>query len=240
MQSIALIIAMQSEAQPIIDALALAPKNHPFPAAIPFKLYSGKVEETEINLLVSGSDQKLGVDNVATVPAALMAYLAIEHLNPDVIVNAGTAGGIGEKGCAIGDVYLSTGHFCFHHRRIPIPGYKEYGEGRYPAYDTSDIAKILGLKTGAISSGDSLDMLDEDFQAMKKSGAIIKEMEAAAIAWVCQTMGTPLIAVKAITDLIDHPAATEEQFIKNLSMAVNELGEKVPGVVRELAQKPAM
>ena len=32
----------------------------------------------------------------------------------------------------------------------------------------------------------------------------VKEMEAAAVAWVCELHDTPLVAVKTITDLVDH------------------------------------
>jgi len=234
MKSIALIIAMQSEAQPIIDAMALTRQQPPFHTALPFLFFSGTVNQYQLNLLISGSDPHLQVDNVATVPAALMAYLAVEKFSPAFVVNAGTAGGIGGKGCEIGDVYLSSGHFSFHDRRIPIPGFQEYGRGRYPAFDAGSVANTLGLKTGAISSGNSLDMVTEDFQEIQESGAIIKDMEAAAIAWVCRTLHVPLIAVKAITDLIDTPAPTEEQFLQNLSSAVHNLGKKTPEVIRLL------
>ncbi len=33
--------------------------------------------------------------------------------------------------------------------------------------------------------------------------AAVKEMEAAAIAWVCGLYGKPLLCVKAITDIVD-------------------------------------
>lgn len=234
MQSISVLIAMQSEAQPIIEAMALEQQDPPYPPALPFKLFTGMLQHWRINLLVSGSDPHSGVDNVATVPAALMAYLAVAQFSPEYVVNAGTAGGIGSRGCEIGDVYLSSGHFSFHDRRIPIPGFREYGQGRYPAFDTGPVARPLGLKTGAISSGNSLDMLTEDFQEIQESGAIIKDMEAAAIAWVCRTFAVPLIAVKAITDLIDAPAPTEEQFLQNLASAVQNLGDTTPKVLRQL------
>jgi nucleoside phosphorylase len=34
-----------------------------------------------------------GVDSVGTVPASLVAYASIQALKPDLIINAGTAGG---------------------------------------------------------------------------------------------------------------------------------------------------
>ena len=33
------------------------------------------------------------VDNVGTVPSAVLTYAAIEAFKPDIIINAGTAGG---------------------------------------------------------------------------------------------------------------------------------------------------
>ena len=37
----------------------------------------------------------------------------------------------------------------------------------------------------------------------QESGAAVKEMEAAAVAYVAALFGTPLLAVKAITDIVD-------------------------------------
>lgn len=34
-----------------------------------------------------------GVDSVGTVPASLVTYASIQAMNPDLIINAGTAGG---------------------------------------------------------------------------------------------------------------------------------------------------
>ena len=42
-------------------------------------------------------------------------------------------------------------------------------------------------------------------------------MEAAAIAWVAMLYKTPIIAIKSITNLLDHDNASEKEFIKNES-----------------------
>ena len=42
----------------------------------------------------------------------------------------------------------------------------------------------------------------------QESGAAVKEMEAAAVAYVAALFGTPLLAVKAITDIVDGERAT--------------------------------
>eukprot|EP00955_Chlamydomonas_euryale_P083324 363838-Chlamydomonas_euryale.AAC.4 len=61
----------------------------------------------------------------------------------------------------------------------------------------------LGFKAGVISSGNSLDYTDKDMAIMLEHGVAVKEMEAAAIAWVCDLYHKPLLCVKAVTDIVD-------------------------------------
>ena len=234
MQKIAIIMAMKSEAGPLIQSLELQKQRQPFRPGIPFEVYQGYMDTVQLSLLLSGTDPDYHVDNVATVPAALMTYLAIENFTPDLIVNAGTAGGIAGKGCRIGDVYLGSGTFCFHDRRIPLPGFDQYGKGFYPCYDISSIAGELQLKTGIISTGNSLDMHEKDLQLINENKAIMKDMEAAAIAWVCRTLSVPMIAIKAITDLIDEGAPTEQQFMQNFQLAATNLHRKTIEILQHL------
>ncbi len=226
MRNISIIMAMKSEADPLIDRFGLRKQTQSFRPGIPFEVYQGKLEAVQLSLMVSGTDPDYHVDNVATVPAALMTYLAIEKFAPELVLNPGTAGGMAACGCEIGDVYLGSGRFCFHDRRIPLPGFDQYGMGLYPAYDTATMANDLHLKTGTISTGNSLDLLDKDMQIIQENQAIIKDMEAAAIAWVCRTLSVPMIAIKAITDLIDEDSPTATQFTKNFHQAVTNLHSK--------------
>lgn len=173
MRQIAMIMAMKSEAEPLIQNLQLAKLEHVFLPGIPFEVYQGNLESAQLSLLVSGKDPDYHVDNVATIPAALMTYLAIEKFTPD-----------------------------------------------------------LGMKTGTISTGNSLDMHDKDLQFINENQAIIKDMEAAATAWVCRTLFVPMIAVKAVTDLIDEGAPTEEQFMQNLHLAAANLQSKTIEIIQ--------
>jgi 5'-methylthioadenosine nucleosidase len=227
-------MAMRGEAESLIKNLQLCKLNQIFCSGIPFEVYQGNLETVRLSLVVSGTDPDFHVDNVATVPATLMTYLAIEKFEPDLLLNAGTAGGIAGRGCEIGDVYLSSGKFCFHDRRISLPGFDQYGMGLYPCCDTSVLATALKLKTGTISTGNSLDLLDKDMQIIMANQAIIKDMEAAAIAWVCRTLSVPMIAVKAITDLIDKATPTETQFKENFFQASTNLGIKMTEILRYL------
>lgn len=62
--------------------------------------------------ITNGKCARYGVDEVGTVPAALNTYIAIKHVNPDLIINAGTAGGFRRKDAAIGRTPLSTAVLC--------------------------------------------------------------------------------------------------------------------------------
>ena len=89
----------------------------------------------------------------------------------------------------------------------------------------------MNIKQGIVTTSNSLDENDDDRRLIAESGGSVKDMEAAAVAYVCEMMSTPVMAVKAITDLVDHPMATAEQFTANLSMASRQLGENLLKIV---------
>ena len=92
-----------------------------------------------------------------------------------------------------------------------------------PSVDASHLARALGLKEGIVTTGNSLDESLDDGRAIIASGATVKDMEAASIAWMAELLGVPMLAVKAITDLVDHPTATAEQFTVNFANATQRL-----------------
>lgn len=236
-RKVVVIVVMEQEAQPIVEKFSLRKIKSAFAAAIPVKAYKGKIDQLRIFLIVNGKDKRYGVDNVATQPATITTLLAIEKFKPDLIINAGTAGGLGANGAQIGDVYVSSKSFKFHDRRIPIPGYAEYGIGSYPAWDASKMAKNLGLKTGIVSTGNSLDMTKMDEKIIKSNNATIKDMEAAAIAWVAQLFDVPVMSLKSVTDLVDSNKPTQEEFLKNLSLATKNLQLKLAEVLKYCSGK---
>ena len=72
---------------------------------------------------------------------------------------------------------------------------------------------------------------------MAASGAAVKDMEAAAIAWVTEQTRTPLVAIKVVTDIVDGDRATEEEFLENLSTAASSLQTVLPKVVDFISGK---
>jgi nucleoside phosphorylase len=136
-------------------------------------------------------------------------------------------------------VYVSRDRFVHHDRRIAIPGFDAYGVGSYPAIDASALAVALGLKQGIVTTSNSLDENDDDRRMIATNGGDVKEMEAAAVAYVADMVGVPMMAVKAITDLVDHHTATAEQFEANLAMASGRLAHELVRVLEFLCGSDA-
>lgn len=68
----------------------------------------------------------------------------------------------------------------------------------------------LGIKSGIVSSGNSLDFTDKCMEIMSENNVGVKEMEGAGIAWVvCQLYRKPMFCIKAITDIVDGGRATQ-------------------------------
>jgi len=231
---IALIMAMEDEAKPIIQELGLDHKGKLI-SPLPMEYYEGTYNELKIDLITSGKCDRFNVDHIGPQAAILNAASAIGRLRPDLIINPGTAGGFVQAGGNIGDVYLSYPMICYHDRRIPIPGFDAYGVGSYYCYDTRELAKDLNLKTGIVSTGSSLDYTDKDLDLIKSYGGVVKEMEAASIAWVADLYKIPFFAVKSITDLVDNSTPTEEEFLKNLTSASISLSREVVRIIKYLA-----
>jgi 5'-methylthioadenosine nucleosidase len=193
-------------------------------------------ETLQVSVVVNGKCDRFGVDNVGTTPAALYSYLAVKHCEPDLIINAGTAGGFKAKGAGIGDVFLST-HLAHHDRRIPIPGFTAYGIGSHDSHEAPNLALHLRAKTGVVTTSNSLDHTEEDDKHMLANDAAVKDMEGAAIAWVAEQTKTAMIAVKVVTDIVDGERATEEEFMENLGTAAKSLQDVLPKVVEFVAGK---
>ena len=235
MKRICFLFAMHAEAQPLIEKFELK-KVDGFFDPLPPVLYKGEHDGKEILVVLNG--QQNGLDLVGCEPATLSAQLLISRLQPDLLINAGTCGGFISSGSSIGDVYLSHENICFHDRRVgDSGGWYEMGVGFYPCYDATQMAADLGFKLGRCTTGSSLDMADEDLKLIRKNGGMLKDMEAAAIAWVASLYNTPLLCVKSVTDLCDGGRATEEEFRENLSMAAHNLKDACFSIMDYLLKK---
>ena len=72
---------------------------------------------------------------------------------------------------------------------------------------------------------------------MIENDASVKEMEAAAIAWVTGFSKTPFFAIKVITDIVDGDRPTQDEFMENLSTAAKSLQDTIPRVIEYIVGK---
>ena len=235
--TIALVVAMKAEALAIANRLSLDSLSDEL---IPyhFQRYESSRSNVPVSLFTNGIHPKYKVEQVGTQPAAILADFVLRTFKPNILINAGTAGAFASDGAHIGDVYLGYPEIVFHDRRIPLPTFEDYGVGHFPAPTLCALATLTESKTGVVSTGNSLDHTQVDLLVMRKNRGLIKDMEAASHAFVAQMHGIPFVAVKAITDLIDRSAPTEDQFIANLELASQRLAEKVFRIVNTLLHHP--
>ncbi|KDD75848.1 hypothetical protein H632_c472p1 [Helicosporidium sp. ATCC 50920] len=228
---------MNAEAAPLVERLGLT-KDAPgiIVGPAPCVCYSGDVSGVKVHLIQNGTCDKHGVDLVGTVPAALVAYLALQSLRPQVLLSTGTAGGFAGRGAKIGSIFLSS-QTVNHDRRIPLPGFSTYGVGALLSLPCPRLAAALGFGVGVVTSGNSLDYHDRDMESMLHHGAVVKEMEAAGAAWSAALFKTPFLCLKSVTDIVDGTRPAQEEFMENLGIASEALREAVPRVLEFMAGK---
>jgi hypothetical protein len=108
---------------------------------LPTKVHQGLYKTTLLSVVTNGKCPRFGVDNVGTTPAAISATIAINELKPSIVISAGTSGGFKRAGAQIGDAFISTS--CVHHdRRIPIPGFTEYGKGGHTSFPVPSLIQV--------------------------------------------------------------------------------------------------
>lgn len=225
---VVIVMAMEAEAAPLREALGAQPLDAPgWASGLPCRLSHapGSKRRPDVVLAVNGTDPIYGVDAVGSTAAALTTHVALnlDRPRPDLVMSVGTAGGWLRAGAEIGDAFLAWPHFTCHDRRIPLPGFDVMGRSELPAADLRSHASALGCRLGIVTTGDSFDESPTDRERILASGAEVKEMEAAAVAWVGHLHGLPTGALKTITDLVDSPVATEAQFVENLATAAETL-----------------
>ncbi|MCK8624740.1 5'-methylthioadenosine/adenosylhomocysteine nucleosidase [Apilactobacillus xinyiensis] len=172
--------------------------------------YEGTIFNQSVVLVKSG---------IGKVEAGLSTALLITKFNADVVINSGSAGGIGD-GLSVGDVVVST-ETAYHDADARAAGY-EYGQlpGQPSRFQASekwskqiiDASKDVGLhtKTGLIVSGDQFVADKDTIKHILKyfPDALSCEMEGAAVGQVANQFETPYVVVRAMSDVGDENADT--------------------------------
>lgn len=228
---VAFLFAMSAEGTGFARRLGLEDQGDLDPA-LPAHWLSGRVSGErggflEVAVGFAGTDPEHGVDRIGTIPATLAAHLLIRRFEPDLLVNAGTCGGFKARGARVGSTYLGSKAFLFHDHRVPLPGFDAFGVGRIEACYPEELLGVLDAEPGVVSTGDSFTPCAEELEFFETEGVHAKEMEAAGIARLARDHGLPFLAVKAVTDLVDHPEPEQEAFLRNLERVSSELCDRL-------------
>ncbi|MDE6000162.1 MAG: hypothetical protein K2H04_08885, partial [Bacteroidaceae bacterium] len=189
------VVAMVAEAKPFIERYGIEEVKDFF-APLPCRLYEGEVNGAILDVVLNGQQQ--GSDLVGCEAASVATLCAIQRLHPDLVVNSGTCGAFRANGAKIAEVYIGNG-VMFHDRRVP--GDDAWGTqslGNYPVWEGCvQLAQALGCKMGKVTTGSSLDMQPCDLDIIKQNGGELKDMEGAAVGFVCSLFKTPILYVKS-------------------------------------------
>ncbi len=237
-EQVVLLVAMAAEAAPMIESMGLKKSELGLTRQLQLRTYSGKILGRTIHLVVNATDPDYSVDQVGTEAAAVSASNVLARLRPDTLISAGTAGGFAERGAKIGDVVMSRGGFFFHDHNIPMDGgYEDYARGSYPCLELPAVAHYFRLKSGVISTGNSLSLTAQEQGRIEQCGAIAKEMEVAAIAKIARQFNTRVMAFKAITNIVGLQKNASAEFKKNFELATQNLARVLPKILHYILGK---
>lgn len=187
---------------------------------------SGKLGSKEVVVVQSG---------IGKVLAAVTTTLLISHYHVDVVINTGSAGGIG-TGLAIGDVVISD-KLAYFDADVTAFGYEMGQMAGMPLYYEADgdlVAKAieaaenhqLATKTGLIVTGDTFVNKQEKIAEIKASfpDVLANEMEGAAIAHVAHQFKKPFVVIRAMSDVGDEDASVNfDDFILEAGLKSAEM-----------------
>jgi 5'-methylthioadenosine nucleosidase len=229
------IMAMEEEAELLIKTFKLKLQKKPFGDYLPMKTFHGELPSGRpVYLVLPGKDRRFKVNLVGTQLAAVTSAFSINKYMPSAVFNFGTCGALKSKAAKIGDVFYCTDQVWFHSRRIPLPGYDEFSRGGYPCAPLPSLKKKLKVKTGVLSTTDSLDFCSVESERFFDLRADIADMEGAAIAWMADIYRIPFYALKSVTDLMDIKQKPGDQFLKNFQLAVGNLTVQASRLLRSL------
>lgn len=211
---IAIIGAMEEEVALLRDQL----QNATTECHAKFEYYLGQIEGLDIVLLRSG---------IGKVNAAVSTALLLDRYQPDYVINTGSAGGF-HPDLNVGDIVISSG-VCHHDVDVTPFG---YDLGQVPGSPTcflpdpklvkiakesiESLHEVVHME-GLIATGDRFMHQVDDVETTRQNfpDMIACEMEAAAIAQTCESMGVPFVITRSLSDIAGKEnAVTFEQYLE--------------------------
>ncbi|MCU7557186.1 5'-methylthioadenosine/adenosylhomocysteine nucleosidase [Macrococcus capreoli] len=194
------------------------------------EIYKGRLYGQDVVLMQSG---------IGKVNAAICTTLLIKEYNPEMIINTGSAGGLGAE-LSVGDIVVSQS--VLHHDVVAtafgyalgqVPGMPERYDADVKLIEVAEQAikeNDLTAHIGLIVSGDSFIGSAEQKQAILThfNESLAVEMEAAAVAQTCYQFNVPFIITRAISDLANGEAGiTFDEFLKVACVSSSKIVKSV-------------
>lgn len=199
------------------------------------KIYEGKIADVDIVTLFSG---------VCKVNAAIATQILIDTYHVDLVINAGTAGGMDPK-LDIFDTVIST-EVAYHdvHEEILTEFHPwmenvffKAGEELLKLSEKA-VAKLntdYRIVWGRMVTGEAF-ITDEGRDEINKQFApLTVDMETGSIAHVCYVNQAPFIAIRSITDTPSHSGS--EYFEENCEKASVIAKEITVALLAEIRDK---
>lgn len=201
---IGIITAMKSEAD-AVTALMEVRRQHSVAGCT---FYEGTLEDEPLVVCLGGVGKAL---------AAMAATLLVSEYSPELVMNAGVAGGMKEHQRVL-DLVVSDEIIQGDYDTSPVDG--KAGLGKYfevPVALRNHAQMIMSRipvcsELGAVCSQDKFVESEEDVERIQTlfPQTACCEMEAGAIAQVCDAFGVDFIAIRSLSDVAVHPGNSME------------------------------
>ncbi|KRO18363.1 nucleoside phosphorylase [Lacticaseibacillus saniviri JCM 17471 = DSM 24301] len=170
--------------------------------------FHGQLNGHEVTIVESG---------IGKVQAAMTTANLINLFDPEVVINTGSAGGIGTD-LHIGDIVISTG-VAYHDVDATVFGYLPGQLPQQPQIFDADKDLAKAIQAAAVETGltvhDGLIVTGDQFINSQEAidhihsiypAALASEMEGAAIGQVATEFHTPFVVIRAMSDVGDDEA----------------------------------
>lgn len=196
------------------------------------KVYEGTIDGVPVAALFSG---------VCRVNAALAAQILIDSFGCDILINAGTAGGMD---LSVGLLDVVVGVESVYHD-VEVDVLAEFCPVEKTRFFPADEKLLSSARKAAVGFGYAVHfgrmatgekfIADEGRDAINDVFAPLSvDMETAAVAQACWRNDVPFIAARAITDTADHSG--NGAFFENLDAASQISAEFVRRMIHEISE----
>lgn len=226
MKKIGILCAGDTELAPFLEHM----KGQQITEKAMLKFHTGTINHVNVSAVYSG---------VCKVNAAIAAQLLIDMFHVDLIINAGTAGGM-KEGVQLFDTVISE-RVIYHDVADDIlTGFHPWLKSNYFLADQElcAIARAYSRTSkhpvlfGTMVTGEQFIEDEKREEINRKFDPLSTDMETAGVAHVCYVNRIPFLAVRTITDTVTHQGI--ETFDQNCEAASEISAEIVLGILGQL------